>query len=62
MSENSASAKSGATYTCNNPFESSRSENPQSFVDVLKDKRTKNNNLEFLIGDVTFLTPFMTRG
>jgi len=28
----------------------------------VKDKRTKNNNLEFLIGGVTFLTPFMTHG
>ena len=31
-------------------FETSRSENPQYFVDVVKDKRTKNNNIEFLIG------------
>ncbi len=38
--------------------------NPQYFVDVVKDKRTKNKNLEFLIGPgvVTFLTTSMTRG
>jgi hypothetical protein len=36
--------------TNHNPFEVSRSENPECFVDVVKDKRTKNNNHEFLIG------------
>ena len=33
-----------------NPFEVSRRDKSQYFVDVVKDKRTKNNNLEFLIG------------
>jgi hypothetical protein len=50
VKENYTSGKSGATPTSNNPFEVSRSENPQYFVDVMKDTRTKNNNLEFLIG------------
>jgi hypothetical protein len=50
VKENYTSGKSGATPTSNNPFEASRSKNPQYFVDVVKDTRTKNNNLEFLIG------------
>ena len=33
------------------------SEKPQHFVDVVKDKRTKNNNLEFLIGCRDFVNP-----
>ena len=45
VSENSTGGKPGATRTSNNPFEASRSEKPQYFVDVVKDKRTKNNNL-----------------
>ncbi len=40
----------GATWTSNNPFKASRREKPQYFVDVVKYKRTKNNNLKFLIG------------
>ncbi len=48
VSENSTGGKSGATRTSNKPFEASRSEK-QYFVDVVKDKRTKNKNLEFLI-------------
>ena len=55
MSENSTGGKSCATLTSNNPFEASRSEMPQYFVDLAKDKRTKNNNLEFLIGWRDFL-------
>ena len=47
LSENSTGGKPGATRTSCNPFETSRSEKPQYFVDVVKDKRTKNNNLEF---------------
>jgi hypothetical protein len=43
--------KSGATRTSNDPFEASRSEKPQHFVDVVKDKWTKNNNFEFLTDD-----------
>ena len=43
--------------TSNNPFEVSRSEKPQYFVDVVKDKRTKNNNVEFLIGWCDFPNP-----
>jgi hypothetical protein len=43
--KNCTGGKSGATRTSNNPFESSRSKKPQYFVDVVKDKRTKNNNL-----------------
>ena len=57
VSENSTGGKSGATRTSNNPFEASRSEKPQYFVDVVKDKRTKNNNLEFLIGWRDFPNP-----
>ncbi len=48
VSENSTGGKPGATRTSNNPFEASRSEKPLYFVDVVKDKRTKNNNLEIL--------------
>jgi len=43
VSENSTGGKNDATRTSNNPFETSRSEKPQYFVDVVKDKRTKNN-------------------
>jgi hypothetical protein len=42
--------KPSATRTSRNTFEVSRSEKPQYFVDTVQDKRTKNNNLEFLIG------------
>ena len=48
VSENSTfvGGKPGATRTSNNPFEASRSEKQQYFVDLVKDKRTKNNNLD----------------
>ena len=39
------------------PFEASRSDKPQYFVDAVKDKRTKNNNLEFIIGWRDFPDP-----
>jgi hypothetical protein len=57
VSENSTGGKPGVTRTSNNSFETSRSEKPQYFVDVVKDKRTKNNNLEFLIGWCDFPNP-----
>ena len=45
VSENSTGGKPGVTRTSNNPFEVSRGENPQYFVDVVNDKRTKTHNL-----------------
>jgi hypothetical protein len=45
VSENSTGGKSGATRTSNNPFEVSRSEKPQYFVDVMKDKRISTRPL-----------------
>jgi len=45
------------TRTSNNPFEASRSKKPQYFVDVVKDKQTKKNNFEFLIGWCDFPKP-----
>ena len=50
VSENSTGGKSGVIRSSGNPFETSRRDKPQYFVDVVKDKRTKNNNLEFFIG------------
>ena len=51
MGESSTGAKSTAIRTSVNIFEASKRDKPQYFVDVVKDKRrTKNNNLEFLIG------------
>ena len=53
MSDTSTSAgvKSTAIHTSVNIFEASKRDKPQYFVDKVKDKRrTKNNNLEFLIG------------
>ena len=53
MSDTSTSAgvKSTVIHTSVNIFETSKNDNPQYFVDKVKDKRrTKNNNLEFLIG------------
>ena len=42
--------KSTVILTSVNIFEVSKRDNPQYFVDVVKDKRrTKNNNLEFLV-------------
>ena len=47
----SAGVKSTAIRTSVNIFEASKRDKPQYFVDKVKDKRrTKNNNLEFLIG------------
>ncbi len=47
----SAGAKSIAISTSVNIFEASKRDKSQYFVDKVKDKRrTKNNNLEFLIG------------
>jgi hypothetical protein len=47
----SAGVKSTVILTSVNIFEVSKRDNPQYFVDMVKDKqRTKNNNLEFLIG------------
>jgi hypothetical protein len=62
--ENSIGGKPGVTRTSHKPFEVS-SEKSSYFVDVVKDKRTKNYNLEFnrdSSGDETFLTPFTSRG
>ena len=51
VGESSTGAKSTAIRTSVNIFEASKRDTPQYFVDVVKDKRrTKNNNLEFLIG------------
>ena len=47
----SAGEKSTVIRTSVNIFEVSKSDKPQYFVDKVKDKRrTKGNNLEFLIG------------
>ena len=46
-----AGVKSTVIHTSVNIFETSKRDNPQYFVDKVKDKRrNKNNNLEFLIG------------
>ena len=51
VGENSTGAKSTVIHTSVNIFETSKRDKSQYFVDVVKDKRrTKNNNLEFLIG------------
>ena len=53
VGESSTGAKSTTIRTSVNIFEVSKrdSDKSQYFVDVVKDKRrTKNNNLEFLIG------------
>jgi hypothetical protein len=51
VGESSTGAKSTVIRTSVNIFETSKRDNPQYFVDVVKDKRrTKNKNLEFLIG------------
>ena len=59
VSENSTGGKSGVTRSSVNPFEVSRREKSQYFVDVVKDKRTKNNNLEFqyIRSTVTLASP-----
>ncbi len=47
----SVGVKSTVIHTSVNIFEVSKSDKPQYFVDKVKDKRrTKGNNLEFLIG------------
>ena len=54
----SAGAKSTVIRTSVNIFETSERDKPQCFVDKVKDKRrTKNNNLEFLIGWCDFPDP-----
>ena len=51
VGESSTRAKSTVIHTSVNIFETSKRDKPQYFVDVVKDKRrTKNKNLEFLIG------------
>ena len=51
VGENSTGAKSDVIRNSVNIFEASKRDKTQYFVDVVKDKRrTKNNNLEFLIG------------
>ena len=55
--ENTTGGKHRGTRTSLNTFELSRSEKSKYIVDVVKDKRTKNNNLEFLIGWCDFPNP-----
>ena len=58
VGESSTGVKSNVIHTSVNIFEVSKRDNPQYFVDVVKDKRrTKNNNLEFLIGWSDFPDP-----
>ena len=57
VGENSTGGKSGVIRSSVNIFEVSRRDKPQFFVDVVKDKRTKNNILEFLIGCRGFPDP-----
>jgi hypothetical protein len=47
VNEISTNGKYGALRTSNNPLKASRSKKPQYFVNVVRDKMTKNNNLEF---------------
>jgi len=55
----SAGVKSTVIRTSVNIFEASKRDKPQYFVDKVKDKRrTKNNNLEFLIGWRGFPDPW----
>jgi hypothetical protein len=55
----SAGVKSTVIHTSVNIFEESKRDKPQYFVDKVKDKRrTKNNNLEFLIGWRGFPDPW----
>ena len=60
VSEYSTGEKPGATQTSNNPFETSRTENPHNFVDTVKENGLETIILSSSSGDVTFLTPFMT--
>ena len=58
MGERSTGGKSTLIRTSVNIFEVSKRDKSQYFVDVVKDKRrTKNNNLEFLIGCRVFPDP-----
>jgi hypothetical protein len=58
VGESSTGEKSTVILTSVNIFEVSKRDKPQYFVDVVKDKRrTKNNNLEFLIGWRAFPDP-----
>jgi len=58
VGENSTGSKSVVIRNSVNIFEVSKRDKPQYFVDVVKDKRrTKNNNLEFLIGWCGFPDP-----
>ncbi len=51
VGENSTGVRLSVMRTSVNIFETSKRDKTQYFVDVVKDKRrTKNNNLEFLIG------------
>ena len=43
VSENSTGGRSGAIRSSGNPFETSRRDKPQYFVDVVKDKQAQNN-------------------
>ncbi len=51
VTSTSTGVKSTVIHTSVNIFETSKRDKPQYFVDKVKDKRrTKNNNLEFLMG------------
>ena len=56
----SAGAKLTVIHTSVNIFEASKRDKPQYFVDKVKDKRrTKNNNLELLIGWSVFPADYL---
>ncbi len=58
VDENSTGGNSLVIRNSANIFESSSKDKPQYFVHVVKNKRrTKNNNLEFLIGWCVFPDP-----
>ncbi len=58
MGETSTGVDSTVIHTSVNIFEVSKRDKSQYFVDVVKHKRrTKNNNLEFLIGCRSFPDP-----
>jgi hypothetical protein len=59
----SAGVTSTSIHTSVNIFEESKRDKSEYFFDKVKDKRrTKNNNLEFLIGWRGFPDPRTTRG
>ena len=62
VGENFTGGKSGEIRSSGNIFEESRRDKPQYFVDIVKDKRTKSNILEVLIGCRDFPDPVTTRG